>query len=260
MIVIGTSGYHFKDWVGSYYPGDLDPSGWLQFYANDFSVVEINMTYYGMPSLDTVKRWNDSTPGSFGFMVKVPGDTTHKRNRSGEETGELLELLTPLRESGKLLGLLAQFPASFHYGEKELIYLSELHRHCDGIELFAEFRHISWDRDDVIHFCRENHLSWVTVDQPSIRGMSRTRPAVTGIHGYARFHGRNRETWYNPDLGDRYDWDYSEKELSQWIPRVKALSEAAETSYLFFNNCHAGQAVRSAKMMKRILQTQFDVH
>lgn len=259
MIVIGTSGYHFPDWEGQFYPSGMAKSEWLGYYARAFPAVEINMTYYGVPKLESVARWVDATPDSFAFFVKVPGDVTHKRENEADAIRELLTSLAPMIEAKKLQGLLAQFPASFRHAEEHLSYLLKVRDLCAPHDLFVEFRHKSWDRDDMIPFCRDQNLSWVTVDQPALPGLSRPRPAATGTAGYVRFHGRNRATWYHPERGDRYDWDYSEKELSQWIPRLRALAQAAETSYLFFNNCHAGQAIRSARLMKRILQTEFEV-
>ncbi len=259
MFVIGTSGYHFPDWQGVFYPVDLPKEKWLEHYSTEFAAVEINMTYYGMPKQSSVERWNEETPESFSFFVKVPGDTTHKRQQNGEEILALLEALESLRTSGKLKGLLAQFPVSFHATEENREYLRSVSSVQNEVPIFAEFRHKSWDTDPAVELCRELSLGWVVTDQPPLPGMAKPRPAVCGETGYVRFHGRNSHTWYHPERGDRYDWEYSPRELSQWIPRLKALEKRAETGYLFFNNCHAGQAIKSAKLMREILQQQFEV-
>ncbi len=259
MIIIGTSGYHFPDWTGTFYPKDISKDNWLQYYSERFPAVEINRTYYGLPKKETVQRWVDVTPEKFKFFIKVHQETTHQRQQNGEELTELFELLQPLSSSGKLQGLLAQFPASFHSGEKEIEYLQSLVKYVESTTLFVEFRHFSWDNDNSISLCDRLGFGWVAVDQPRIRGLSLSRPAVIGTTGYVRFHGRNSKTWYDPKAGDRYDWEYSEKELNQWIPRLSAMAERAEKTYLFFNNCHAGQAIKSAMRMKQMLRDQFEV-
>ncbi len=259
MIVVGTSGYHFKDWTGVFYPPELENQYWLDYYAKHFKTVEINSTYYGLPRVDTVARWADQTPDDFDFIVKVHGDTTHKRTDNGASLNELLQVLSPLREQGKLAGLLAQFPASFHNGDKERDYLRAVIHHTEGLNIFVEFRHYTWDSDDAVAFCREIGAGWVAVDLPRIGGLPGARPAVTTATGYIRFHGRNSKTWYTPEAGDRYDWMYSDRELQQWLPRLKAMDQRAEKTYLFFNNCHAGQAIKSAEKMRRMLENQYEV-
>ncbi len=257
--MIGTSGYHFPDWTGPFYPPGLGKDRWLSFYSERFPAVEINSTYYRLPKASAVERWSEESPDDFRFIVKLNRATTHERAGDCEETAQLIDLLEPLEHSGKLHGLLGQFPASFHAGPGERKYLESLSRRTGGIPLFIELRHASWDSDGSVELCRELGLGWVAVDQPKIAGLAGTRPAVAGDLGYVRFHGRNAKTWYNPKAGDRYDWDYSESELREWIPRLEALSDRAETTYLFFNNCHAGQAIKSAALMKRMLDQQFEV-
>ncbi len=259
MILLGASGYHFKDWSGAFYPPELDKAHWLEYYAQHYSCVEINSTYYGVPKRETVARWARQTPDGFGFFVKLHGDTTHKRETGGEEIAELLAVLQPLRDSGKLLGLLGQFPASFHHSREAQDYLRLVIGHTEGIKIFIEFRHGSWDTDATVEFCRDIGAGWVAVDLPRIAGLPRPRPAVTTDTAYVRFHGRNSATWYDPGRGDRYDWLYSDRELREWRPRLDAMDHRAEKTYLFFNNCHAGQAIKSAEKMRLMLRDHYEV-
>jgi uncharacterized protein YecE (DUF72 family) len=78
----------------------------------------------------------------------------------------------------------------------------------------------------------------------------------TTDEGYVRFHGRNAQTWWGDHGGDRYDYDYKQEELGEWLKKIATLAEQAKRTYLFFNNCHAGQAARNAKLMKEMLQRQ----
>ncbi|MBZ0264871.1 DUF72 domain-containing protein [bacterium] len=259
MIIIGTSGYYFPDWAGTFYPSDLKKQDWLTFYAHEFPIVEINSTYYRLPAPETVAKWNMQTPGNFGFVVKVHSDTTHKRKDGAKEVREVLDLFNPLIHNGKFRGLLAQFPVSFHRSTDSEKYLILLAERCENVDLFIELRHKSWDSVDGVSFLRDLNLNWVAVDQPALPSLTRPRPATTGKIAYVRFHGRNAKTWYNPDQGDRYDWEYSDAELETWIPRIRALDSRAETTYLFFNNCHAGQAIKSALRMREMLKNQFEI-
>ncbi len=259
MIVIGTSGYHFPDWKEVFYPPKLPKHRWLEFYSTQFQAVEINSTYYGIPKAASVAKWVEQTPENFIFLLKVHSDTTHKRQNQCREVSELLERLEPLHTAGKFGGLLAQFPASFHRNREAETYLEFLAKTTVGNPIFVEFRHGSWDQDGSIDLCRRLGIGWVTVDQPLLPNLMRPRPAVVGKIGYVRFHGRNTTTWYNSQAGDRYDWNYSDSELSEWLPRLAAMDNRAEVTYLFFNNCHAGQAIKNALRMREMLLNQFEV-
>jgi len=260
VILTGTSGYHFSDWAGAFYPPNLSKDQWLAYYAARFRTIEINSTYYGVPKRETVARWAEQTPADFRFMVKLHGDTTHKRETAGREIPELLHSLEPLRTESKLAGLLAQFPASFRANASTKQYIKSIHVQTGEIPLFVEFRHAGWDVDDAVAFCRDERLGWVSVDLPPLRSLMGARPAATLSVGYVRFHGKNTAAWYHPEAGDRYDWNYTEEELRVWIPRLRAMNERAEEIYLFFNNCHAGQAIKSAALMRELLrQEQLEV-
>jgi uncharacterized protein YecE (DUF72 family) len=206
-----------------------------------------------------VARWVAETPSGFRFFVKLNKVSTHERTGEGEETAELLAAVAPLLEEGRLAGLLAQFPASFHAGPREREYLTVLAERLATLPLFVELRHRSWDSDESVELLRRLKVGWVAVDQPRLPSLGGPRPAVAGQAGYVRFHGRNSATWYNPDRGDRYDWDYSQRELEEWVPRLEAMEARAEMNYLFFNNCHMGQAVKSAMKMRTLLSQQFEI-
>jgi uncharacterized protein YecE (DUF72 family) len=209
--------------------------------------------------VETVQRWADETPDDFDFIVKVHGDTTHKREGSGEEIEELMTSLSPLVNTDKLKGLLAQFPASFHFNSVAQDYLEKLVQYGHNVPIFTEFRHSSWDCAEAVDFVREKNFGWVVVDLPPIRSLPGIRPASTNSMGYVRFHGRNATTWYNQDKGNRCDWNYEAEYLKKWIIRLKAITGYAEMTYLFFNNCHAGQAVKNALLMREILSQEFKI-
>lgn len=139
-------------------------------------------------------------------------------------------------------------------------YIKKLHNQAGSVSFFVEFRHSTWNRAEAVNFCREQGLGWVAVDLPPLPGLPSARPAVTTPIAYVRMHGRNSRTWYNPEAGDRYDWEYDTDQLREWLPRLAAMTQRADETFLFFNNCHAGQAIKSAILMKELMrQEQYNV-
>ena len=142
--------------------------------------------------------------------------------------------------------------------------------------LFVEFRHDSWAGPDVADRLRGAGLGFCAVDEPALEGLMPPVAFVTAADAYVRFHGRNARNWWGAARvapgggrpadaprgasarasGDRYDHDYTADELREWIGKVRDLANQARRTYLFFNNCHAGQAARSAKLMQQLLRQQ----
>jgi len=258
-IHIGTSGFSFADWQGAFYPKGLPHGQWLAYYASKFTVVEINATYYHIPRPEIFAGMAERTPQTFGFWVKLPGEATHGSAQLEPVMNSFLNSVQPLKDSGKLLGLLAQFPASFKPDQSNLERIVRIHDLVHDIPLAVEFRWDDWLTDETFAFLEDRRLIFVAVDLPTLRGLPSPITRTTGAANYVRFHGRNRQTWYNPQAGDRYDYEYSSSELEEWLPRVQAMDEMAPVSYLFFNNCHAGQAVKNARMMRELLAREFDM-
>ena len=99
-------------------------------------------------------------------------------------------------------------------------------------------------------------MGFCAVDEPHLPGMMPPVTMVTAEDTYVRFHGRNAKTWYAGDRSTRYDYSYSREELQEWVRKIGELAEQTRRVYLFFNNCHAGQAARSAKLMQDLLRQQ----
>jgi len=257
-IHIGTSGYIFRDWQGLFYPAGLPKNQWLEYYARHFTVVEINATYYRILPASSFEGMINKTPDSFGFWVKVPSDVTHGSEDPRPALKLFLESLHPLIESNRLCGVLAQFPPSFKYSRTGLDHIVWILDTIGNILLAVEFRSDDWFNDDVYTFFNENGLILVAVDLPKLSGLPKIEIQNTGPVAYTRFHGRNRKTWYNRQAGDRYDYEYTDDELKSWLPHISRMDEHAPLTYLFFNNCHAGQAVKNARMMRQILEMEFE--
>ena len=251
IAAIGTSGFSFKDWKGVFYPENINPSGYLDYYQKFFNTVEINMTYYKIPSAKTYERMIGETPDTFEFIIKANQATTHEL-KDEEVFTSFSESLQPLKEAGRLYGILAQFPWRFRNNERSRKYLVQCADRYGDVPLFVEFRHNSWFRDEVFDFLRMKRLYYVSVDEPQIGEMMPPEARATGDVAYVRFHGRNSETWWGKS-GDRYDYNYSEGELDEWIEKVEELEKSVWKLYAFFNNCHQGYAVRNAIMFKELL-------
>lgn len=253
MILVGTSGFSFDDWNGVFYPPTVRKSDRFAWYLRHFSTVEINSTYYRIPSPGVFEKMNAISPGDFSFHVKVHADVTHKRKDPGFSTDRLLEAVEPIRSSGKLAGILAQFPYSFRDTSENRHYISTVRSlHPREIPLFIEFRHSDWNSPEIYRFLEEEGIGYCSVDEPQLNGLLPPDSRETNGTGYVRFHGRNEKNWWGGE-GDRYDYLYSDEELQEWVDKIRDLERVTERTFVFFNNCHAGQAVRGAKRLQSML-------
>ncbi|MBI5836153.1 MAG: DUF72 domain-containing protein [Candidatus Eisenbacteria bacterium] len=253
-VVVGTSGYSFADWLGPFYPSGTPKSAMLPHYARQFPVVEVNATYYRIPPPRTMEQMERKTPPGFEFMVKLHQDMTHRGSTDPSLYREFLAALEPLRESGKLKGLLAQFPWAFRYAPESLRHLDFLRNAFPDDPLHVEFRRDEWDRPDVFGLLRERGIGYCCVDEPALPGLVPPRAVATTGTGYVRLHGRNAANWWGRGGGDRYDYDYNEAELREWLHRIRELASQAARTYVFFNNCHAGHAAANAMLMQEMLR------
>jgi uncharacterized protein YecE (DUF72 family) len=278
-ILIGTSGYSFPDWVGPFYPPGTDRARMLEFYVKEFPVVEVNATYYRIPPPSTLHAMERKTPPEFEFVVKAHHDMTHERSLDPDLYRAFARAVEPLRMAGKLHGMLAQFPYAFRRTRENEAFLRELRRRLPAdAPLFVEFRHKSWIADDLFAWLESQGLDYVSVDEPDLPGLVPPVARVTGEVGYVRLHGRNKENWWGPESrgsavadapadasaapsappgaksSDRYDYLYSEPELREWVEKIREMTAKAKKTFVFFNNCHVGQAASGAKLMRRLLE------
>lgn len=253
MIHLGTSGYSFRDWIGPFYPPGIRPAEMLSHYARFFSAVEINSTYYRVPPPRTFARMADRTPPGFRFTVKLPGGATHERSRDPAVIDALLAAVAPLEGAGKLHGFLAQFPFSFRPGEESHAHLRFLRDALGERPFFAEFRHASWAVPETFALLDALGAGFCAVDEPRLPGLFPPVVRPTGPVGYVRFHGRNADTWWSGDGAARYDYLYSDRELAEWADAIRRLEAHSRDTFVFFNNCHAGQAAENAQRMAEVL-------
>ncbi|MCL6581008.1 MAG: DUF72 domain-containing protein [Firmicutes bacterium] len=258
MILVGTSGFSYPDWRGSFYPENLDERNMLAFYAGRFRVVELNFSYYRMPSARTLGAMAAKTPHGFEFAIKAHQSMTHDipAELSARDAAfrEFRTALRPLEEGDRLGCVLFQFPWRYRPTAENVAYLGEIRDRYPDLPLVVEFRNIEWDRPETYATLRERGLGYCCVDEPRLKGLLPRQSLVTSPVGYVRFHGRNAAKWYDhKEAWERYDYLYSREELEEWVPRLREMEGRTEKTYVLYNNCHAGQAARNAQMMLDLL-------
>lgn len=256
QIEVGTSGYSYPDWIGSFYPDGMKPDDFLGFYSEKFSSVELNFSYYRMPTPGQLSTLLKKAGPRLNFAIKANERLTHKIEPGSWKTtaAEFIAAVEPLRRADRLSAILFQFPYSFHYDPDRRRYLSDVLSMFSGIPLAVEFRNDEWHMDRVIDGLLERRVALASLDLPPLRGLPPVMDVVTAPLAYIRFHGRNSETWWGSDAALRYDYRYSEAELAVWAERVRAMVDLAERILVFFNNHIRGQAVKNAETFSAILK------
>jgi len=237
-VLIGCSGWNYRDWRERVYPRGLPQRRWLQHYATLFDTVEVNSTFYRLPARDAVANWAADTPPNFLFAIKASRYLTHVKRLSGLGQGveRFYERIEPLVEAGKLGPILWQLPGTFRRDLDRLAAALEqlpAGRHC------FEFRHPSWFTHDVYGLLRRHGVALVIGDTPE-------RPfqthELTADWTYLRLHYGQRGRRGN----------YSATELDQWRRHIAAWRRRVEV-FVYFNNDWNAFAVRNALALRRAL-------
>jgi uncharacterized protein YecE (DUF72 family) len=243
----------------------------LRYYAERFSTVEVDSTYYRLPDEEMVSRWDERTPDGFVMHVKAFGMMTRHPVRAEQLPPDLREAapvddrgrvdrpprelraeafarfhaaLEPLRSTGKLGGILLQFPPYVVAKDLSRDYLAWAVEQLRGDRPLVEFRHRSWldeeNRAETLAFLEELGATHVVVDAPKTeaKNLVPTVVAATSPLAYVRMHGRNADTWNvrGGSASDRFDYLYSEDELHEWAGPLRELAEGAAEVYVLFNN------------------------
>jgi uncharacterized protein YecE (DUF72 family) len=258
VIRVGTCGFSYREWVGPFYPRGLAQTDYISFYAQVFDAVEIDSTYYATPAPSMFERLDRRTPPDFRFTVKAPGGVTHtpaSASPDDDEAERFGAALEPIRKSGKLGAVLAQFPNGFRPSADAFKRLDWLRRAWPDVPIVVEFRHRDWQRPETVRRLRALGLGWCNVDEPAQSSLLRPDAQMTSRVGYVRFHGRNAATWWNHEKpADRYSYLYSESELEEWLPRIEHIADGTDETFVFFNNHANGQAAVNARQMSALLQ------
>jgi uncharacterized protein YecE (DUF72 family) len=258
IILVGTSGYSYQDWKGPFYPADINDRDMVSFYARRFPAVEINFTYYRMPSARTIAGILRKAPG-LSYAVKLTGEITHEGKLTKQSASDYKRGVAPMAETGVLGCLLAQFPWRFKYAPASLEFLKQIVGHFGELGVVAEFRNRSWAEDDVYDELTKIGIGFCNVDEPRMKSLMPATAVATSDVGYFRFHGRNAKKWWKHDeASERYDYLYPQQELEDWVPRIRDVAAKAKKTYVFMNNHPLGQAVTNAEMMMDMLGVAFE--
>lgn len=284
-IKVGTASWTDRTLLDSgWYPQTADtPEKRLAYYARQFPLVEVDATYYSPPAERTARLWVDRTPPGFTFNIKAFSLLTGHPTRVGalykdlrpetdkkniypddlppqayeEVWTRFLSALDPLVEADRLGALLFQFPPWFTIKRDNKQYLLEVARRCAPLRPVFEFRHASWfdgdNRDETLSFLREHELAYVCVDMP--QGHRSSVPpvlAATANLAVVRFHGHS-DKWTSKDIHEKFGYEYSERELRDWAPKLRELAGQAEQTHVLMNNCYRDYAQRNGQQLRALL-------
>jgi uncharacterized protein YecE (DUF72 family) len=299
-IRIGTCSWADEALSKYFYPRGMPARERLAYYAERSDTVEVDSTFYRLPPPEMVAGWAERTPDGFVMHVKafalmtrhpvkleqLPPDLRGEaavddkgrvERPSRELRGEVFDRfragLEPLRQAGKLGGILFQLPSYVVRKPASLDYLAWARERLDADEMLVEFRHVSWLEEEVraetLAFLEELRATHVVVDAPRIEGAKNLVPtvvALTSPTAYLRFHGRNATTWNRRggSAAERFDYLYTEDELREWVDPLRKLSSEAEQAFALFNNNassprpgaelgRVAQAAQNAFELRRIL-------
>lgn len=269
---IGTCSWADESLVKVWYPAHVKSAeGRLKYYAELFDTVEVNSSYYALPTHEAAANWVRRTPDGFIFHVKAFGVMTRhpvkveqlppdmrdgvevdQRGRvnhpSVEFRAEVFErfhsALEPLRSAGKLGGILMQMPPYFTFKPSAFEYLEWAQEQLGGDEMLVEFRHRSWHAEgntaEVLSFLERRGATYVMVDEPRLDAYNiiPTVVAHTTPTAYLRLHGRNADTWQvkGRSAAERFDHLYSPDELAEWVGPLRELTQSCDNVYAMFNN------------------------
>ena len=199
-LLIGTSGYDYPEWKGVFYPEDLKRKDFLSYYATQFNALELNNTFYNMPTAERLLSFYERSEGKLSFSVKANRLLTHEIGADWQVAAEdFKEALKPLNEKERLSAVLFQFPESFHYTVDNRIYLAKLIAEFEEFPVMIEFRHKEWIRESVFEGLEKRKAGIVFCDMPQIKNLPNgtvMKTPFVGENAYIRLHGRNEGAWY----------------------------------------------------------------
>jgi len=292
-IRVGTSSWTDKTLLeSSWYPPEAKtPEERLKHYASVFPVVEVDSTYYGLPSERNSALWVERTPVDFTFHVKAfSAMTGHPTRQRGlpkairealpedakdrlypkdlpedaiDEVWEMFRrALMPLHSAGKLGVVMLQYPEWFVPSKRSREEILRARERLADYDVAVELRQAKWfeseeDAKKTLDFFREEQIPFVCVDMP--QGFSSSIPPIAEVtsdkFALVRMHGRREETWGKRGVPviERFKYEYDEGELKEWAPRVQEMAEQAREAHALFNNCYRDYATKNAQAFGQLV-------
>ena len=235
---IGTSGWHYKHWLGVFYPEGTRPSEMFQVYARHFDTVEINNSFYRLPTATTFDNWRESSPRNFCYAVKASRFITHMKKLKDPQSSSAKFFLVADRLNQKLGPILFQLPPRWKVNVERL---NEFLRTLPGEHQYAlEVRDDTWLIPDVYDALRQYNVAFCIHDFADMK----VPKEITANFTYLRFHG---------PTSAKYWGSYSDRELRKWADWIKQQGRELPSVYAYFNNDPEGAAVRNALTLKQLV-------
>ena len=293
-LLLGTASWTDKPLIESgrfYPPAAKSPEARLRHYTTQFPLVEVDATYYGLPTVETARHWVERTPHGFTFDVKayslftehpttvarlpkaiqaeLPPMLEQKRQFYRRDAPpEIVDLcwstfhdaLLPLHDAERLGVIVFQFPKWFVPGGRAFAYLEEIRERLGHYRGAVEFRHKLWmdaaHQEGTLALLGDLDLTYICVDEP--QGFDSSLPpvaAATNDLAFVRFHGRNAETWERRTRtsSERFDYWYAETKLDEWAPKIETLAGAADEVHLVLNTNNYDQGPQNARLLAQRL-------
>jgi len=242
MVHIGCSGYNYREWKGFFYPGGLPQSKWLEFYCKYYNTVEINASFYNVPTVKSLSNWYAKTPEHFRFSLKANKVITHYKKFV--ETQTLITDFYDIALKGlkdKLDCILFQLPPSLIYKQEVLDRIVE--QLNPAFKNVLEFRHASWWNEKVYTRLKSHKLIFCITSYPGLpEEFIQTAETV-----YLRLHG-------NTEL---YKSNYSDKELKSFRDAID--NSMIKDSFIYFDNTWGGNAIKNANTMQKLMDVKHNL-
>jgi uncharacterized protein YecE (DUF72 family) len=248
VIHIGTQGWNYDGWVGSFYPRKTSAKAMLSLYAKIFDTVEIDSTFYAIPAENSVIGWYEKTPADFKFSVKLPSEITHKNRllECEDLLANFLDRIALLKE--KLGSILIQMPPDFSPAEHRSVakFIRLLPK---GFQFAIEFRDANWFNESVLAELEDSHVALALIDGKWVNReiIFRLVEKMNSAFAYVRWLGPRELTDFSRIQIDR------DNELAQWREVFQSVSQKASVIYGYFNNHYQGHSPASGNQFKRLL-------
>ncbi|MFC1671629.1 DUF72 domain-containing protein [Planctomycetota bacterium] len=249
-VIVGTAGWSYDDWNNVVYPASQRDK--LRFLSQYVDCIEINTSFYRPVTAKTAQKWlfDVEESGDFRFTAKLWRRFTHETDTpfARDDVRVFEDGLKPLAESGKLLGLLVQFPFFFRDSKENREILDRIAGAFPDHTKILEVRDESWSGEEAVAFVKRLGYSVTCLDMPLAANSFKERSLVIGSLGYLRLHGRNRNAWFSKKAGrdEKYDYLYTDEELDGIIDRILEMKSKTDLLVVVWNNHFRGKAVANA--------------
>lgn len=245
---IGTSGWHYSDWIGLFYPPEIKGYNELRFHSKHFNTVENNSSFYHIAQESTYQTWFKMTPDHYKFSIKLNKHITHiRRLELDDDTREKVRYILSTTQvlKNKLGAIVIQLPASFKYDLKKLdtfvnFFTREVKKQEYKFDVAIEFRNKYWFVDEVYSLLKKYNVALVA-------GQSSRYPEVrhvTADSAYIRMHGPEK----------LFASKYTREQLEDWADYIRKISPQVKSVYVYFNNDFYGYAIDNAKELMNVLK------